>query len=73
MSDGISHMTGERLTHKHWLMKGCPWQPVTKTVLPRQGGLDLIPGQGTKIPHAACSNPKRKKKKMLAAEMMLEQ
>ena len=40
-----------------------PYGPVVKTSLPMQGCAGLIPGQGTKIPHAmGCGPPKKCKK-----------
>ena len=43
-----------------------PYGPVVKTSLPMQGCAGLIPGQGTKIPHAmGCGHPKKMQKRMI--------
>ena len=52
------------LITKHWYpettelctdikMKGLPGSSVVKTLPSKAGGMGLIPGQGTKIPHAS--------------------
>ena len=38
--------------------------PMVKTLLPLQGAMGSIPGQGSKIPHAAWGRQKIKKQKV---------
>ena len=38
--------------------KGLPWWSSGSLRAPNAGGMALIPGQGTKIPHAASHGPK---------------